>query len=123
MDFPSVNVCLLVGRVEEDPQIRHLQDGKMKAEIRLLTQRQWGDRVFDERHSICVWGNRAGELGSVTKGAILQVTGDIRHRSYENKDGVRVYKTELNSRDLTVLSFGPQHKQPAAPDDGEDLPF
>jgi single-strand DNA-binding protein len=78
----------------------------------------WQDRT--EWHSVVVWGKRAEGLHKVlAKGSSIFVEGSLRTSSYEDRDGVKRYKTEV-SANRVVLSGrggGGGARQPMADDD------
>jgi single-strand DNA-binding protein len=48
----SVNKCILVGNLGADPEIRHTQDGRAIANLRIATSESWRDKASGERREI-----------------------------------------------------------------------
>lgn len=106
----SVNKVILVGNVGKDPEVRHLDSGVAVATFSLATSETYnaksGDRVTTtEWHNIVLWRGLA-EIAEkyVKKGMLLYVEGRIRSRSYDDKEGVKRYITEINGDSMRMLS-------------------
>ena len=95
-----MNRVYLYGNVGKDPEVKHLEGGKSVAKFSLATSRSYtkeGEKVTEtDWHNIIFW-NKQAELCEkfVRKGSSIIVEGEIRYRSYENKDKVTVYITEI----------------------------
>ena len=146
----SVNKVILVGNVGRDPEIRHLDNGVAVANFPLATSESYtaknGERVTTtEWHNIVLWRGLAEVAEKyVTKGRQLYIEGRIRTRSYDDKDGVKKYVTEIYGDVMQMLGSksdnqgtenqnisqgsegsAPQVKEPdmEEPEGDEDLPF
>ena len=96
-----MNKVILMGRLTRDPEIRYSQGENALAIARytLAVDRRF-NRNNDENTADfinCVAFGRAGEFAEkyFHKGIKIAVTGRIQTGSYTNKDGVRVYTTEV----------------------------
>jgi single-strand DNA-binding protein len=96
-----MNNVQLFGNVGSDPEVRHLESGKIVAKFNLATNKsytnQQGEKVTEVQwHHIVFWGKLA-ELAEkyVKKGNSMIIEGEIVYRSYENKDKQVVYITEI----------------------------
>jgi single-strand DNA-binding protein len=105
----SVNKVILVGNVGKDPEVRHLDTGVAVANFPLATSESYtaknGDKVTTtEWHNIVLWRGLA-EIAEkyVTKGRQLYIEGRIRTRSYDDKDGVKRYTTEIYGDVMQML--------------------
>ena len=105
----SVNKVILVGNVGKDPEVRHLDSGVAVATFSLATSETYnaknGERVTTtEWHNIVLWRGLAEVAEKyVKKGMQLYVEGRIRSRSYDDKDGVKRYITEINGDVMRML--------------------
>ena len=147
-----MNKVILMGRLTRDPEVRYSQGENATAVARytLAVDRRF-NRNNDEQTADfinCVAFGRAGEFAEkyFHKGTKIAITGRIQTGSYTNKDGVRVYTTEVvvedhefaeskNSAGGGDNSFAPAGRPapaPAAAGDGfmnipdgidEELPF
>lgn len=94
-----MNKALLFGNVGGDPDVKKIGENKV-AKFSLATNKTYtkdGEKVTETAwHNIVFWGKSA-ELCEkyLKKGSSLIVEGEIRYRSYENKDGQTVYITEI----------------------------
>jgi single-strand DNA-binding protein len=95
-----MNKAILYGNVGKDPEVKRLQGGNIVAKFSLATNKSYtkdGEKVTETQwHNLVFWGKLA-ELCEkyVKKGSSIIVEGEIQYRSYENKDGVTVYITEI----------------------------
>lgn len=108
----GLNKALLVGNLGMDPDLKYTQGGQAVLRLRLATSETWVDKDNQRKertewHTVVVWGKRAEGLGRVlTKGKQLWVEGRIQTRSWEDKDGVKRYSTEINATDIGLLGSG-----------------
>lgn len=117
----SVNKVILIGHVGRDVEISY-HDGSAIVNLSMATneRRKVGEEWQDaaEWHNIVFFGKIA-EIAReyVNKGNKIYVEGRLRTRSWEGKDGVRRYKTEIIAHDLVLLSgSGKQSDERAEPD-------
>ena len=133
-----MNKVILMGRLTRDPEIRYSQGERSTAVARYSlavnrTFKRDGDPDADFIN--CVAFGRQAEFAEkyFHKGIRIVITGRIQTGSYTNKDGVRVYTT-----DIVVDEHGGGYQQSGrpvpslAPSDGfmnipdgidEELPF
>ncbi len=96
-----MNKAILMGRLTRDPEVRYTQGDNQMAIARytLAVDRRF-NRNGDENTADfipCVAFGKAGEFAEryFRKGIKIAVTGRIQTGSYTNKDGVKVYTTEV----------------------------
>lgn len=108
----GLNRVLLLGNLGADPELKVTSGGQSVLKLRLATSETYldKDRVRQERtewHSVTVWGKRAEALSKfLTKGSRLFVEGAIRTSSYDNKEGVKVYRTEVVAQNIILAGSG-----------------
>ena len=100
-----MNKTILMGRLTKDPEVKYLQDENSTAMARytLAVDRRGrrggnGDDSAQTADFIpCVAFDRAGEFAEkyFHQGTKLVVTGRIQTGSYTNRDGQKVYTTEV----------------------------
>ncbi len=119
-----VNKALLIGRLGKDPEVRYTPDGMMVTNFNLATDEQWkdknGQRVQKtEWHRIVTFGKLAEICGNyLSKGKLVFVEGRIQTRSWEDKDGLKRYTTEIVAANMQMLdSKGQGRAQEPAGDD------
>jgi single-strand DNA-binding protein len=109
----SLNKAILIGNVGADPEVRSTSGGSRFAQFNLATgyRKKDGSEVT-HWHRIVAWERPNAGGGDpfnaierfVKKGSKLYVEGEIEYRSYEDKDGVTKYITEIRPRELLMLS-------------------
>lgn len=107
----GLNKAILLGNLGADPELRYTQSGAAVMTMRLATSETYLDRNRQKQsrvewHNICVWGRRAEALSKfLGKGDRLLVEGALRTSSYEDRQGVKKFKTEVIASNI-VLSGG-----------------
>lgn len=96
-----MNKAILMGRLTKDPEVRYSQGENSMAitKYTLAVDRRF-NRNSDEANADfipCVAFGKAGEFAEkyFRKGIKIAVSGRIQTGSYVNKDGVKVYTTEV----------------------------
>ena len=97
-----MNKVILMGRLTKDPEVRYSQGETPMAVARytLAVDRRQARSNNNEQTADfinCVAFGRAGEFAEryFRKGTKIAITGRIQTGSYTNKDGVRVYTTDI----------------------------
>ncbi|MCO6533567.1 single-stranded DNA-binding protein [Lactobacillus sp.] len=102
-----INRVVLVGRLTRDPELRTTGSGISVATFTLAVDRQYtndqGERGADFI-SCVIWRKAAENFCNFTsKGSLVGIDGRIQTRSYDNKDGQRVYVTEVVVDNFALL--------------------
>ena len=110
----SLNKVTLIGNLGNDPEVRSTSGGNRVATFSLATSRSWngpsGDRQEKtEWHRCVVWNTKTSQLADIVeryvkKGDKLYVEGRIEYRQWQDKEGQTRYSTEINVRELIMLS-------------------
>ena len=94
-----MNVVSLIGRLVKDLDLRYTQSGKAVATGTLAVNRRFKNASGENEAdfiNIQIWDKGAENLANFTrKGSQVGVNGRIQTRNYENKEGARVYVTEI----------------------------
>ena len=105
----SVNKVILVGHLGRDAETKFTTGGTAKTTFSVATSRRWKDQQTGEWkeetdwHNIVLW--RSENLANyLTKGKQVYVEGRLQTRSYEDKDGKKVFFTEVVAEDVLLLS-------------------
>lgn len=123
----GLNRVTLLGNLGADPELRMTQGGQAVLHLRIATSESYLDRnkVRQERtewHRVSLWGNRAEALGKIlAKGERVLVEGRIQTRSYDDKDGKKVYQTEVVATNV-VLCGGRAGGRSVAEETGAEYP-
>ena len=107
----SVKKIILLGDVGKEPEVRKLDSGMSVANFSLATSKRGytlanGTRVPEqtEWHNLVVWRGLADVVEKyVHKGDKLYIEGKIKTRSYDDKQGVKRYITEIYVDNLEML--------------------
>ena len=136
----GVNKVILLGNLGKDPEVKRLETGKSVANFSLATSEVYknkeGEKVTKtEWHNIVLWSPLAEIAESyLKKGSQLYLEGKISNRSYEDKEGVKKYISEVVGREITLLGKPNSNNstEEVSPDDNsqtetkeenDDLPF
>ncbi len=128
----GLNRVQLLGNLTAEPELRFTQGGQGVLNMRLATNESYldKDKVRRERtdyHTVVVWGKRGESLAKIlTKGSSIFVEGSLRTSSYNNREGQKVYKTEIVANNV-ILTGGrpvgrgaPRDEQPAQEPPADD---
>ena len=105
----SVNKVILLGNVGKDAEVRYIDSGVAVASFSLATSENYtaknGEKVTTtEWHNIVAWRGLAEFAGKyIQKGRQIYVEGQIRTRSYDDKDGVKKYVTDILANSIQLL--------------------
>lgn len=117
-----MNKVMLIGNVGQDPVVRYYDADQAVAQVRLATTErgytlQNGTTVPDHTdwHNLVFYHKLAKIVEQyVHKGDKLYVEGRIRYRTYDDKQGKRVYVTEIVAENMEMLTPRPQPSAQAA---------
>lgn len=111
----SVNKVILLGRLGQDPEIKHTNTGKAVCNFSVATSDKWTDKTTGERHEktewhkIVVWDKLAEICGQyLKKGREAFIEGKLRTRSWDDKDGTKKYTTEILVSEVRFVGSGKQ---------------
>ncbi|ARV09573.1 single-stranded DNA-binding protein [Winogradskyella sp. PC-19] len=103
------NKVQLIGNLGNDPEIVNLESGKTLAKFSVATNESYknaqGEKVTDTQwHNIVAWGKTAQIVEKyVGKGKEVAIEGKLTTRSWEDKDGIKRYTTEVVCSELLML--------------------
>lgn len=103
-----MNKAMLIGRLVKDPELKMTETSKREVcQFTIAVNRPYtnedGERQADFINCV-VWDKLAENLAKYQKkGNQIAVEGRIQTRNYEDKDGKRVYVTEIISTNITFL--------------------
>lgn len=127
-----MNNVTLVGRLTRDIELRYTQNSNTATcKFTLAVVR---DRNKDETDFIScqAWGKTAETLEKwCKKGSRIAVQGSIRTGAYEDRNGNKVFTTDVNVDRLDIIDFAEKAEQKTehkkepvfVPVDDEELPF
>lgn len=113
-----VNKVILIGRLTADPEVRATPKGTQVANLRVATNSYSGRdeegnaKEQTEFHSLVLFGRQAEVAGEyLRKGRLIFADGRLQTRSWEDKEGVKRYSTEVLVDNLQML--GPKPSEAA----------
>ena len=134
----GVNRAIILGNLGKDPEVRHLEGGRAVANFSIATSETYKDKQGEkvtntEWHNIVLWSPLA-EIAEkyLKKGNQVYIEGKMTTRSYDDKDGVTRYISEVVGRDMTLLSGNNNQSADSANNspigeteevEADDLPF
>src|ERR1700742_1454351 len=104
----GINKVILVGHLGKDPEVRYLEGGVSVTSFPLATSESYnkdGRKVEQtEWHNIVMWRGLADVAAKfLQKGKLVYIEGKLRTRSFEDKEGVKKYTTEVVAENFTLL--------------------
>ena len=112
-----MNSVVLIGRLTRDPELRYTpSSGNAVCSFTLAVDKQLSREKKQEMEArnqptadfinIVVWGKTAENCANyLAKGRMTAVQGRIQSRSYDDKDGRRVYVTEVVAQNVEFLEW------------------
>lgn len=102
-----MNKAILIGRLTRDPELRTTPTGRNVCQFSVAVSRTFtnanGEREADFINCV-VWDKQAENLVKYQKkGNQIAVEGRIQTRNYDDKDGKRVYVTEILASNISFL--------------------
>lgn len=99
----SVNKVILVGNLGADPEIKHTQDGRPIANLRVATSESWRDKQSGERrertewHRVVIFSEGLCRIAEqyLKKGAKIYLEGQLQTRKWQDQSGQDRYSTEV----------------------------
>lgn len=106
------NRATLMGFLGRDAEVKSTRNNAIFTVLSLATKRSWKDRESGEHmsettwHRCIVWGKLGEFAATLTKGAHVQIEGEVRTREYTQKTGgknpVDVKKSITEIRVFTI---------------------
>ena len=106
----GINKVILVGNLGQDPELRYTGSGTAVCNMRLATNESYKDasgQLVDktEWHNVVAWSRLAEICGEyLKKGSQVYFEGSLQTRSYDDKEGVTKWITEVKVKEMMMLS-------------------
>ena len=124
-----MNNVVLIGRLVADPDLRYMPSGTAVCKFTLAIDRQLSREKKEEMNSkglptadfirIVAWGKMGENAANyLAKGRMTAVQGRIETGSYEDKDGRKVFTTDVVANNVQFIEWG--EKRPSL-DDKQDV--
>lgn len=102
---------MIFGNLTRDPELKALPSGMQVCSLSLATNRVYNDRDGKRQeavdyHNVVVFGKQGENCAKyLTKGNSAYVEGRLQTRSWDSKDGQKMYRTEVIA---DRVQFGPK---------------
>ena len=133
----SMNRIQLLGNIGQDAEHRFTTNNKEVTSFSLATTYSY--KKNEEWVNETTWHNLVGfgfsdfQKGKLKKGNKIYIEGRLNKRDYENKEGVKVYVTEIIADKYSLIPLDSSESKPeeynhfpkkeSESDDDPDLPF
>lgn len=111
-----LNRTVLVGRLTKDPEYRTTPNGVSVTTFTIAVNRTFtnaqGEREADFINCVTFRKQAENVNNYLSKGSLAGVDGRLQSRSYENKDGQRVFVTEVAADSVQFLEPKNSNQQP-----------
>ncbi|MUU78466.1 single-stranded DNA-binding protein [Winogradskyella endarachnes] len=103
------NKVQLIGNLGNDPEITNFESGKILAKFSIATNDSYknaqGEKITDTQwHNVVAWGKTAQIVEKfITKGKEIAIEGKLTTRSWQDKEGMKRYTTEIVCNELLML--------------------
>lgn len=125
-----INNTTLVGRLVKDIDLRYTSNGTATGTFTLAVNRPFKNAQGEQEVDFincAIWRKNAENFANFTrKGSLVGITGRIQTRNYENKEGQRVYVTEVVADNFALLekkSDNAPQSQPQQTNQRQSDPF
>ena len=103
------NSVRLIGRLGDSPKVRKLDSGKTVANFSIATNEIYRDSKGEKQsettwHRLVAWGSQAEVAEKyLKKGSEIAIEGKLTNRSWDDKNGVKQYITEILVNSILML--------------------
>lgn len=106
-----MNNVTLIGRLTKDPEVRYTTDQTAIAKFTVAVDR-YGKEKQADFIPVTVFGKQAENCEKyLVKGRKVAIQGRIQTGSYENKEGKRVYTTDVVANIVEFVEWGDKGKE------------
>jgi single-strand DNA-binding protein len=103
-----MNKIFLIGRLTKDPDLRYTQSNIAVASFSLAVDRRTKEDGTKETDfiNIVVWQKQAENVNKyIKKGSLVAIHGRLQTRTYDDKDGKKVYVSEVVAENVQFLDL------------------
>jgi single-strand DNA-binding protein len=102
-----INRVVVVGNLTRDPMFSKISTGTSKVMFTIAVNRKYKEQEQTDYVPCVAWGQSADFMNQYAKkGNTVAIEGRVTSRSYDDKDGRKVYVTEVNCDSVEVLRSG-----------------
>jgi len=105
----SFSKTILIGHLGGDVELRYTQNQTAVANFNIATTKIYKEKKETTWHKIIVWGKLAENCSKyLSKGKSVLIEGEISHRQWTDKDGVKRTSMEITANNAQFLSPRPE---------------
>lgn len=126
----SLNKVQLIGNLGKEVSYRQLEGGAECSTFPVATSEKYRDKdgqmqEITDWHQVVVWGKKAVYCKDyLFKGSRVYIEGKLKNRSYQDKEGVKKYTTEVIVDKIIFLTSKASDQQVSHDQqEDDDLPF
>ena len=106
-----MNKCIFTGRLGKNPEVKYTPAGKCVATFSIAVKR---NKEESDWVNIVAWEKTAELVGNnLTKGSNVLIESRVQVRTYDNKEGKKVYVTEFIADRVEFLDSKKDGQAPA----------
>jgi single-strand DNA-binding protein len=109
-----INQVTLVGRLTKNPELQKTPEGTAVTHVTLAVTRHFRNQngELDADFVQCALWRKAAEntVQYCRKGSVVGITGRLQTRHYDNREGKRIYVTEVVAEQIRFLSSKPSEQ-------------
>lgn len=111
----TLNKVMLIGRLGSDPDLKYTNSGAAVLSMSIATNTSFKNQdgsttEATEWHKIVAWRKLAEIIAQYAKkGSSVYVEGKLTTRSWQDKDGVKKYSTEVVAESIQLLGSKEKH--------------
>lgn len=126
----SVNKCILLGHLGQDPEVRVMTNGERVVTLRLATSERWKDKATGTQkertdwHTVVIFNEDIGKIAEsyLKKGSKCYLEGAQQTRKWTDKNNIERYNTEAvlkRFRGVLLLLDGASGSRPPPADESD----
>jgi single-strand DNA-binding protein len=102
-----INRVVVVGNLTRDPMFSKISTGTSKVMFTIAVNRKFKDQEQTDYVPCVAWAQSADYMNQYAKkGNMIAIEGRVTSRSYDDKDGRKVYVTEINCDSVQLIRTG-----------------
>ena len=117
----------LIGFIGSNPESRQLENGTQLTSLSLATKTSWKNDAgtYDSRtdwHRVVIWGKLAQFASTLSKGAHIEVEGQLRNRTYQKqvKAGKKTVAVDFNVVEIHASAIRKLDRNGSSANSGEE---
>lgn len=125
-----LNKTMLIGRLGADAEIKTVKSGDKVCSFKIATNEKWTDKKDGKKqestewHSCSIWGKRGEIFAEYTaKGSLIYIEGKLATRSWEDKNAVTRYFTEIKVSNFEFLDSKKKDAEAPSSTSSDEMPF